>query len=566
MKFFQFVISLICLPFIFHAQDNFDLNNWHHLDPGQDKIYGVSTDRMYGLLAGKQPRTVVVAVIDSGVDIEHEDLKEKIWVNTDEIPDNGKDDDLNGYIDDIHGWNFIGGKTGEPVIYDTYEITRLYREDKDLFAQVNPDKLKGKAKAAYEIYLQRKEKIEEEMQKAEKNYEETVKYEYIINTSLTALKDALGENDLSQENVSKIDDAGNVSLSIAKQIIDQVLTQESEEITIDELIEDFAKDIVEQKEYFQGKFLYNYNPDYDPRHIVGDNYRDVNQKYYGNNQVFGPKSDHGTHVAGIIGAQRGNRIGMDGIADHVRIMPIRAVPEGDERDKDIINAIYYAVDNGASIINMSFGKGQSPYKKEVDAAIRYAEKNDVLIVHAAGNASMDNDEGKNFPTDQFSKKGLFARKYAKNWLEVGALSYQKGENIVAPFSNYGEHQVDLFAPGMSIYSTLPQNSYKPQDGTSMAAPVVSGVAAVIRSYHPNLSAKQVKEILVNSSIKVNQEVVKPGTEEIVSFANLSVSGGVVNAYKAFQLASDTKGKQKSKKLKSITASTKSKKEKEKKRA
>ncbi len=563
MKSIKLFIFLALTPIIAFTQLDFDLNNWQHLDPVSDNINGVSSRKMYSLLDGKKPSTVVVAVIDSGVDINHEDLKEKIWINTDEIPDNGKDDDGNGYIDDMSGWNFIGGKSGEPVIYDNLEITRLYKEDKAMFEGINPTELKGKAKAAYEIYLQRKDKIEKEVKSAEKNYEETVKYEYIINTSLTALKDALGDQSLSRETVAKINDEGNVSLTIAKQIIDQVLNESNEKITIDELMENFAEDIVEQKEYFQTKYKYHYNADYDPRDIVGDKYRDVTQRNYGNNQVYGPKSDHGTHVAGIIAAQRGNNIGMNGIAEHVRIMPIRAVPEGDERDKDIINSIYYAVNNGASVINMSFGKGDSPYKEEVDKALKYAAKNDVLVIHAAGNAAMDNDLGKNFPNDKFKKKGLFAPRYAKNWLEIGALSFQKNAESVAPFSNYGKTQVDVFAPGMSIYSTIPENAYKHLDGTSMAAPVVSGVAAVIRSYFPDLTAPQVKEILLNSSEKINEQVIKPGTNETVAFSDLSVSGGAVNAYKAFQLASTTKGKKKrSKNSMGVSGSTRSKQAKE----
>ena len=543
------IIIFLFLAYSATSQESFELNEWQHLDPSESNVYGVSTNKLYQNLDAKSKQTVVVAVIDSGVDIEHEDLKKKIWINLDEIPGNGIDDDKNGYIDDFNGWNFIGGPNGEPVIHDTYEITRLIKEQEELFKSLDTSQLKGKAKEVYENYRKEKEKIERQKKSAQKNYEETVQYEYVINTALTSLKDALGEKSLTKDNVRKIDDQDNMSLRIAKQIIDQVLIEESEQITIDELIESFASDIKEQKEYFQAKYKYNYNLDFNPRKIVGDNYSDVNERYYGNPYVNAPFSEHGTHVAGIIGAERSNNIGLDGIAEDVRIMPIRAVPDGDERDKDVANAIYYAVDNGASIINMSFGKGDSPYKDAVDRAVKYAEKHDVLLIHAAGNSSMDNDEEKNFPNDKFKKRGLFRKKTAKNWLAIGALSWQNDENLVASFSNYGDEQVDVFAPGVDIYSTLPENTYKPQNGTSMAAPVVSGVAAVLRSYFPELSAKQVKEIIMESSNKLDRQVIIPGTEETTSFGKLCASGGTVNAAKAFELASKTKGKNKNKSYK-----------------
>ena len=545
--FLTFFYLLICL--MAFGQYNPELNGWQHLDPVQDDVYGVSTYKMYENINAPAKQTVVVAVIDSGVDINHEDLKNKIWINLDEIPGNGLDDDQNGYADDYQGWNFIGGSNGEPVIYDTYEITRLYVEQKKIFDNIDVSTLKGKAQKEYDLFLERKETIEKSKKNAEKQYEETVQYEYIINTALVSLKNALGEKKLTRENVMSLDASENMSIRIGQQIIDQVLVDEQDEITIDELIETFAIDIKEQKEYFKTKFDYNYNTSFDPREVIGDNYYNVEERFYGNQYVNAPQSDHGTHVAGIIAGERKNDIGMDGIAENVRIMPIRVVPDGDERDKDVANAIYYAVDNGASIINMSFGKGDSPYKNAVDKAVKYAEKNDVLLVHAAGNASMDNDLGQNFPNDQFAKRGFLRKKQAKNWLEIGALSWQNDEQLVASFSNYGEEQVDIFAPGVDIYSTVPDNQYKAQNGTSMAAPVVSGVAAVLRSHFPELTAKQIRSIILESANPIRQNVIKPGSEEMIPFDQLSTSGGTVNAAKAFELAMKTKGKNKKRKFK-----------------
>jgi len=281
---------------------------------------------------------------------------------------------------------------------------------------------------------------------------------------------------------------------------------------------------------------------------VGDDYSDPYQRDYGNNDYEGPDAFHGTHVSGIIAAERNNGIGINGVADMARIMTVRAVPNGDERDKDVASAIIYAVDNGASVINMSFGKGYSWNKKLVDEAVKYAAKKDVLLVHAAGNSAQNNDNTNNFPNDSYKKACWFCKKGAyDNWIEVGALSNTTDENLPASFSNYGKEEVDLFAPGVAIYSTIPDNEYRNAQGTSMAAPVVAGVAALLRSYFPELTAKQVKEILLESATRIDMDVKKPGTQDLVPFSSLSVTGGTVNAYEAVKLAMETKGKKKIKK-------------------
>ncbi|MBT8219217.1 MAG: S8 family serine peptidase, partial [Bacteroidia bacterium] len=298
-----------------------------------------------------------------------------------------------------------------------------------------------------------------------------------------------------------------------------------------------------------------YNPDYDSRKIVGDNYNDSRERYYGNNNVEGPDAFHGTFVAGIIAADHQNGIGARGVArSNVSIMAVRAVPDGDERDKDVANAIKYAVDNGASVINMSFGKSYSWDKQVVDEAVKYAIKKDVLIVHASGNDNKDNDSTDNFPNDEFEKRGLFGKKNAKNFLEVGALNYETDDNMIASFSNYGDNEVDVFAPGVAIYSTSEHNSYKSSQGTSFAAPVVAGLAAIIRSHYPSLSAQQVKDILIDSSIPKSIKVRIPGqSEEKAYLKDISVSGGIINAYTAVKMASETKGKYPKRKVKKAIA-------------
>jgi len=357
--------------------------------------------------------------------------------------------------------------------------------------------------------------------------------------AMNRLEDAIGKEaaDIALEDLKKFRSSNDMLNSVnewAKQ------TTENNDISYKEL-KDGLQDYFD---YLDRQYSYNYNPDFDSREIVGDNLSDPNERYYGNNDVRGPDSNHGTHVAGIIGAIRDNDMGMDGVATKVRIMSVRTVPNGDERDKDVANAIRYAVDNGAAVINMSFGKGASPRKEIVDEAVRYAMKNDVLLVHAAGNDGKENTIGNNFPHDRFEKGGLFKPRYAENWLEVGALSWQNDDNLAASFSNYSPEHVDVFAPGVDIYSTTPGSEYEKNSGTSMAAPVVAGMAAVLRSHFPKLTAEQVKEIIMKSATPVKQKVLKPGTDKLVSFNQLSLTGGMVNLYEAIQMASRTKGKRK----------------------
>lgn len=510
--------------------------NWHLLDMTTDSFPGISAERTYEQLLKETPgRTVIVAVIDSGVDFEHEDLKDVMWVNADEIPGNGIDDDQNGYVDDIHGWNFIGGADGENVNFDTYEVTRLYVKLKAKYEGVDPATLSKKEKAEYEQYQEYKKEIEQKQEELGTN----VKLYSAQIEAMNRLEEAIGKDaaEIALEDLKKFRSSNDMLNSVnewAKQ------TTENNDISYKEL-KDGLQDYFD---YLDRQYSYNYNPDFDSRDIVGDNYADPNERYYGNNDVRGPDSNHGTHVAGIIGAIRDNDMGMDGVATNVRIMSVRTVPNGDERDKDVANAIRYAVDNGAAVINMSFGKGASPRKAVVDEAVRYAMKNDVLLVHAAGNDGKENTIGNNFPHDRFEKGGLFKPRYAENWLEVGALSWQNGENLAATFSNYSPEHVDVFAPGVDIYSTTPGSEYQKNSGTSMAAPVVAGIAAVLRSHFPKLTAEQVKEIIMKSATPVKQKVLKPGTDKLVSFNQLSLTGGAVNLYEAIQMASRTKGKRK----------------------
>lgn len=494
--------------------------NWFNMDPTRDGIMGVSTEKAYAeLLKGRPTKTIVVAIIDSGVDVEHEDLKGNIWTNPKEIPGNGIDDDNNGYIDDIHGWNFIGGKDGKNVHQDTYELTRIYKKLKARFDGKSEKDIGPAEKSDYNYYLDIKAKFNEKLTEMRSGMEQFGIFGEMYRKSVQLLKAYTDVEELTTDIVQGIE-SQDERIMAARGIYMQAAI-----FGLDE------ERLAEAEEYYSNGVKYGYNLDFDPRHIVGDNYEDKTERFYGNNDVKGPDAGHGTHVAGIVAAIRNNNLGIDGIATDVKIMAIRAVPDGDERDKDVANAIRYAVDNGAQIINMSFGKQYSTDKDIVDAAIRYAEERGVLLIHAAGNESMDTDKVNFYPQRTYNDG-----KKAANWLDIGALSWRGGEMAVAEFSNYGKNTVDFFAPGVDILSTMPNQQYKEQSGTSMAAPVATGVAALVWSYFPHLTAVQLRDVLIKSVVKIDRKVKIPGGEELVKFGNLSVTGGVVNAYRAVQEA------------------------------
>ena len=530
------VISGLLIASAAFAQDS-PPDNWFNLDPSADNVAGVGTERIYKeLLKDKRGQTVIVAIIDSGVDAEHEDLKDIMWVNSGEIAGNGKDDDGNGYIDDIHGWNFIGGANGN-VSGDQLEVTRLVKHYGDKFAKLDTNNLSKKDRALFVEYKEMKKVVDDNQMKAEQNLQF---YQGAVAT-LTKVKADIGKADIKKDDLLnyKSDDPNVMGLA------QNMARNFGPETTLT----DFLKQLQGGVDYFTSQAASNYNLDFDGRSVVGDNYLDSSERYYGNNDVKGPDASHGTHVAGIVAAMRNNNIGMNGVADDVRIMSVRAVPDGDERDKDVANAIRYAVDNGAKIINMSFGKGYSWDKKVVDDAVKYAARKDVLLVHAAGNSAENTDVANNFPVDVYERRGPFKflqKKQPNNWLEIGALSWKPGKDKVATFSNYGKVNVDIFSPGVDIYSTTPDNEYDSFSGTSMASPVTAGVAALIRGYFPELKASEVKEILLQSGTSKGSDMVKlPGAEDgdkLVRFDSLSQTGKILNAYNAVKLAQSKTGK------------------------
>jgi cell wall-associated protease len=543
--------TILSLPtYSFQAQEDTTKadvpKDWFLKDPETDHVQGISADKTYQtLLKDKPSKTVTVAVIDSGIDIDHEDLKDILWVNEDEIPANGIDDDKNGYVDDVNGWNFIGGKLGN-VNEETLEVTREYVRLKPKYENFDEKNLNKKNKAEYEYWKKVKAKYDNDFKSNKDQFEQyNAQYQMYGNAFMTIsyydslLEKATGKP-ITKSNIAGIEVTGD-TLTAAKKTLMQILESVEGDVAVNEFLSQLYEYVLQLKEgvdHFRIAVEYGYNTESNARALVGDDPNNLYEKGYGNNDVEGPDPKHGTHVAGIIGANRKNDLGIRGIADNVRIMSVRAVPNGDERDKDIANAIIYATDNGAKIINMSFGKSFSPGKEAVDKAVKYAESKGVLLIHAAGNDHDNMDIESNFPTRVY-KDG----KQAKNWLEIGASSFGADQNFVADFSNYGKKTVDLFAPGVKIYSTTPNNTYEDLQGTSMACPATTGVAAILMSYFPDLSATQVKDILRESTRKFdNLKVTKPGTTEEVPFDELSSTGGLVNAEKAVKMAMTISGK------------------------
>jgi len=503
------------------------LRDWFLRDPETDLLQGVSAERAYQtLLKGRPSRTIVVAVIDSGVDIYHEDLKDVIWINEKEVPGNGVDDDRNGYIDDVHGWNFIGGPKGN-VNEDTYELTREYVRLKAKYASADEKKIPKKLRDEFSYWQEINKKFQERKKQVTEQYLRYNSFYKNLSLSIDTLKKIYGLPQVTPAFVDTLKPR-TPAVAFARYHLQLLFQNFGPEINPDAALDELKEAV----QYYEVQALYGYNETFDPRPLVGDNYANPAERYYGNNDVKGPDAEHGTHVAGIIAANRKNQVGINGIADNVKIMPIRAVPNGDERDKDVANAIMYAVDNGAHIINMSFGKSYSPQKEIVDRAVRYAESKGVLLIHAAGNDGKNNDQNPNFPSRYYANGSE-----CKTWIEVGASAWGADDEFVASFSNYGKKTVDFFSPGVQIFSTIPENQYEYNSGTSMASPATAGVAALLMSYFPSLTAIEVKSILRQSARKFdNLKVTRPGSDEQVLFSELSITGGLVNAYEAVKLA------------------------------
>lgn len=512
--------------------DSLDKNylNWFNLSPVADKQQGASVYRAYNdLLKSKTPaRKVIVAVIDGGVDINHPDLQGKIWVNSREIAGNKIDDDMNGYVDDVNGWNFIGNAKGENILYENMEYVRLYRALRPKFGKVtDASKVAAADQESYNLYLKCSEKYTAEYTKYSSRKKNIDEFDADLKPKENIIKNHLKKETITIKDLESITSA-SPTVESARDYLIPIYKKGFSRKELDEYID-----------YLNGYVNYYLNLDLDSRKIISDNIDDITDNKYGNPDVKGPRSFHGTFVSGIIAANAHNGIGIDGIASNVEIMAIRVVPDGDERDKDVALAIRYAVDNGANIINMSFGKNYATHKQFVDDAVKYAEDHNVLLIHASGNEGADLDTFIHYPTNKLSNGTI-----TQNWVTIGASSKETGKKMCGKFSNYGAKTVDMFAPGVDIISLYPENSYEMGDGTSYACPVVVGVAALVWSYYPQLTAVELKNVLMNSvskypKMKVYRPDISSDKQKKVKFGTLSVTGGIVNAYAALLNAENT---------------------------
>ena len=533
---FKRTLSLITVAFLsigVFAQKTEVPKGWHLMDSKENGYYGISMDKAYEFVKSKNLKSspVIVAVIDSGIDTLHEDLKSILWHNAKEIPGNGIDDDKNGYIDDVYGWNFLGGRDGSNVEKDSYEAARIYHKLKTKWGEgeVSKSSLTSADLKEFEMWRKAKEDIIGDINPLDVIQVKRMYKDMIAGDSL--IRKDLGKDEYNCKDLVDYTPTVDLSKRVKRILTNICRANGDEEISNVMIIDELDGDIRKFEAAEKAPKAYR-------SEVVKDNYNDLSDKFYGNGNVMVSKSAalHGTHVSGIIAAVRNNGLGIDGVADNVKIMMIRAIPDGDEHDKDIALAIRYAVDNGAKVVNMSFGKGFSPEKKWVDDAVKYAESKGVLLVQAAGNDHKDLDTTLNFPTPVFEDGNK-----AGNWITVGASGDPKAGGLTANFSNFGKKQVDVFAPGVKIYSTVPGgNAYQNLQGTSMASPVVAGLAAFVLEYYPNLSPEQVKSVIEKSAKNPGEKVKDPGTGEDVDLSDLSVSGGLVNAYEAIKLASTLK--------------------------
>jgi len=507
--------------------------NWHLLDLKTDGYFGISLKQAYQLVQGKQSKTVIVTTIDSGIDTAQKDLKSILWVNPNEIPNNGIDDDHDGLVDDVHGWDYLGGKNGKSDDSETLEEVRQYYKLKGTYLGLTSAPAGKEKEFAY--WLNVKKLYDSTLTKAKAELKDITFEMNALTETNGYIKKALKlqpNQTFVKADLDKIHPT-NDTLRYSKTIWEEVFEHIGEN-------KNNAKQLADITEYYT-RLNNTINPDLDARKdIVGDD-PDVNDgKPYGNNVLKNPDASHGTGVAGLIGAVRNNGYGIDGIADNVRIMALKASLNGDEYDKDVANAIRYAADHGARVVNMSFGKSISPHKDWVDEAFKYAASKDVLLVIASGNENQDVDVTPDFPNDNYLDGTT-----TDNVINVGASSMKPDTSLAADFSNYGKNNVDLFAPGVKVTSVDVDAEFNTEDGTSFSAPIVSGVAALVLEYYPNLSAKQLKEVILGSATPLTGTMVnKPGTNQKVDFTTLSKTGGIVNAYRALQLASQLTGERK----------------------
>jgi cell wall-associated protease len=498
-----------------------DLKNWHFKDIELDTVPGISLHRTYdSLLLNKKAKEIIVAVIDTEIDINHIALINHIWKNENEISDNQIDDDKNGYLDDSNGWNFLGNSKGKNNLFVNFEYTRILRKWSPYFEKIDTTGLSLKDSLKFTI-----------LKIAKKKYDDNLSYFQATKDNYVRLYDKYFDAKTRIQKLLEKEDYTTEELIILKTSVKDEKTQKACDLIIELMGYDITDKYVIDNKYQSSQMVDKLmGLDYNDRIIQGDNPEDLQDINYGNNKLAGNLESltHGTSMAGII-----TGVFFD---ENIKIMPLAIAAYGDEHDKDITLAIRYAVDNGAKVINMSFYKEMSMYEAWVLEAIKYASDHDVLIVSIAGNDGLDLNKNLKYPNDRLRD----GSEVSDNFILAGASNYMLGKDFRLDYSNYGSTDVDLFAPGDYIYTTAPFNEYDAEsNGTSSAGAITSGVAALIRSYYPDLTASQVKHILMDSGIEYTLEVSTPTEEDpdkTTPFNQLSKSGKVLNAYNALLMA------------------------------
>lgn len=523
------VLFLLSYSFLNSQEVKPKIKDWHYLDYEKDGYRGISLQQAYDLLKGRKSEPVIVAVIDSGIDTLQPDLKPVLWNNPKEIPNNNVDDDGNGLIDDYYGWNYLGAANGENLAISVSDIYRTYHRFKKQFEGKNTNQIPAGEKWYFREWKRAEEKINEAYTRAGSQISTVRQNWEVITQSNELFKQLLNKPVFSEKDLD--------SLKVKKD--DKPLVDLWRRIFggRDFTNEQFIKDYGNYKKELEDDLIQKTVPPVDARgELLKDDDYDITKTKYGNHNLSTHSGYHGTSVSSIIGAVRNNNSGIDGIADNVKIMMIRGILGKDEFDKDVALSIRYAVDHGAKVINMSFGKYISPDKKWVDDAIKYALEKDVVLVHAAGNDAEDVDRDDNYPSIY-----TIENEYLPNLINVGASGDASTGGIVAPFSDYGKKMVDVFAPGVDIHCAITGDGTQVASGTSLASPIVAGIAALLRSYFPKLKAPEIVKIIKKSGITIKEKVIKPGTDkELVDLSELCNTGKIVNAAAAVKMAMEFK--------------------------
>ncbi len=514
-----------------------DARFWHWKDLEKDGVHGVSLFKAQQLLTDLKlkPTPIIIAILDGGIDTAHLQIKPLLWNNPKEIPGNALDDDQNGYIDDVHGWNFLGNAAGENINKASDEKSRIYHRYKNEFKQDKIDSVSWDAKKKQDFYSWQQAAAEivfSEDDAANLSFIKMAR-NAVVKMGLILIRE-IEDTNFTTEQLEAYQPIGKLT---ADTKISYLRTMQA--LGIDRMSGHHS--IVEDlNDYIAGKDQSAVSIDTPPedlrKKITQDQYENFNDQYYGNNNITGPNAKHGTHVAGLAAGIVDTNFTKSNFSNPIQIMGVRVVPDGDEYDKDVALGIRYAVNNGAKVINMSFGKSFSPEQAWVDSAIRYAASKDVLIIHSAGNESYDLNNKSVYPSPY---SNVFKDK-ASNMITVGASSDPViAESILTDFSNYGNKIVDVLSPGNKIFSSLPNQAFGFLNGTSMSAPILSHIAALVRAYFPKLSATEVKAILLQSNWKPNDSDALfpiPQTDQSIKLTDISVEGGIINAALSIQNA------------------------------